>query len=200
MGRGGARTGAGRPGYKLKAEHTQRIDVRDWARRGLLRPGSGFSWSWHRGDEHTGSIGVNVVSASCVTLRYTYTLQNEPRNIADDIPVVRTGCAYGGTRPWFCCPRCARRAAVLYLRGGRFGCRKCQRVVYASQSEDVLDRMWRKQSKLERWLGKNWQRPKGMRLRTYEALRERIWDLERGRDEALADFVMRLLGPDAQER
>jgi len=38
-------------------------------------------------------------------------------------------------------PRCARRVAVLYLRGGYFGCRLCKRVGYSSQSDDDLHRL-----------------------------------------------------------
>jgi hypothetical protein len=200
MGRGGSRFGAGRPGHKLKAEYVQRIDVREWARRGYLKSGSSFSWSWTRGDEKTGSIGITVFSAHSLTLRYTFTLNGEARGIADDVPLIRSQCAYGGSRPWFGCPRCAGRVAVLYLRGGRFACRKCQRVAYASQSEDVLSRMWRKQAKLEKRLGKYWQRPKGMRLQTYEKLRQGILNLEGRRDEALAVFAQRLFGLGAFER
>lgn len=39
MSRGGWRWGAGRPAYKGKAEACMRIDVREWHRRGTLRPG-----------------------------------------------------------------------------------------------------------------------------------------------------------------
>jgi hypothetical protein len=39
MGTGGSRYGAGRPGYKGKAEACMRLDVRMWARRGTLTPG-----------------------------------------------------------------------------------------------------------------------------------------------------------------
>jgi len=53
--------------------------------------------------------------------------------------------------------------------------------------------MWRKQCKLEKRLGENWQRPKGMRWRTFDALRQKIWDLEGQRDDALAVHVASLL-------
>jgi hypothetical protein len=194
MGRGGSRFGAGRPGHKCKAEYVQRIDVREWARQGYLKAGNSFSWSWTRGDEKTGSIGVSVFSTHALTLRYTFTLNGEARGIADEVPVIRSQCAYGGSRPWFGCPRCAGRVAVLYLRGGRFACRKCQRVAYASQSEDVLDRMWRKQTKVEKRLYKHWQRPKGMRKKTYDKLIHIIYGLEERRDAALAAFAARLFG------
>ena len=52
--------------------------------------------------------------------------------------------------------------AVLYLRAATgFSCRKCAKVAYLSQSEDVIARAWRKQSKIERRLGIHRTRPEG---------------------------------------
>jgi len=45
MGTGGVRYGAGRPGWKRKAEQSMAFDVRQIAKKGLLRPGV-FSWHW----------------------------------------------------------------------------------------------------------------------------------------------------------
>ncbi|MEY3939410.1 MAG: hypothetical protein RL659_2251 [Pseudomonadota bacterium] len=36
MARGGARYGAGRPAYKVKAEYVARVDIRVWSKRGFL--------------------------------------------------------------------------------------------------------------------------------------------------------------------
>jgi hypothetical protein len=94
-------------------------------------------------------------------------------------------CNFGGARPWFQCPRCARQVAQLYMRAGRFACRHCQRVAYSSQAEDVLDRTWRKQQRLEAKLGEYWRRPKGMRLRTYERLIDGVADCDERREAAL---------------
>ena len=80
------------------------------------------------------------------------------------------------------------------MRRGVFACRHCQRVAYSSQSEDGLDRMWRAQSKIEAKLADNWQRPKGMRQRTYKRLTASVWELEARRDEAFAVFAGRLMG------
>lgn len=193
MGKGGMRWGAGRPGYRAKAEQLHRVDIREWARRGYLRGACSFSWSWHRGGEHTGSIGVLVHSPDVLILRYTITQNDEARDVADRVTIARTDCPYGGTRPWFNCTRCARRVAVLYLRWGRFACRHCQRVAYSSQAEDVMDRTWRKQRKIEVILGEHWQRPKGMRWRTYERLMDTLEDCEARRDQAFIAVVARLL-------
>ena len=73
MGRGGMRVGAGRPGYRAKAEHLQRVDIRDWHPRGRLWVGSSFSWSWTRGDEPYGSIGVHMFGPASLALQYNHT-------------------------------------------------------------------------------------------------------------------------------
>jgi hypothetical protein len=171
MGTGGMRYGAGRPGYRAKAEQLQRVDIRIWRRGGYLNAGRSFSWSWNRGGELTGSIGVLVHDAhSLVVLQYMIGGEGERRDGTQTIRLAHTACSYGNTRPWFVCSQCHRRAGLLFLRWGRFACRHCQRVAYSSQSDDVLDSMWRKHQKIERRLGEHWRRPKGMRHRTYDRL------------------------------
>jgi hypothetical protein len=194
MSKGGSRLGAGRPSYKVKGEQLQRVDVRVWARKGLLTGNRFFSWSWNRGGEPTGSIGVNVTPQSAVTLEYSLTQNGERRSISERVALIYKPCNFGGSRPWFQCPRCARQVAVLYMRSGRFGCRHCQRVSYSSQSEDEMARTWREQRRIEERLGEHWQRPKGMRLRTYDRLRDRLADCELRRDEAFCVAAARLLG------
>jgi hypothetical protein len=194
MAKGGSRLGAGRPGYKAKGEQLQRVDVRVWARQGLLSRARAFSWSWNRGGEPTGSIAVNVIPQSAVRLIYTITTGGEKRDIDDRVTLIYKPCNFGGARPWFQCPRCARQVAVLYMRSGRMACRHCQRVAYSSQSEDVMARTWREQRRIEERLGDHWQRPKGMRQRTYGRLLDRLADCELRRDEALCVAVGRLFG------
>ena len=41
-------------------ESCQSIDVREWARRGYLRPNQQFSWSWSDGGGPCGSITVRI--------------------------------------------------------------------------------------------------------------------------------------------
>jgi hypothetical protein len=194
MGQGGARYGAGRPAYRAKGEQLQRVDVRIWARQGYLSRARAFSWTWNRGGEPTGSIGVTVHPQSAVNLAYTVTNHNITQQINDRVALIYKPCNFGGARPWFQCPRCARQVAQLYMRAGRFACRHCQRVAYSSQAEDVLDRTWRKQQRLEAKLGEYWQRPKGMRLSTYERLRDALWQCEKIRDEAMLSAITRLFG------
>jgi hypothetical protein len=47
-------------GARMTCESCPSIDVREWQRKGLLRAGQEFSWSWRRGGDAAGSITVRV--------------------------------------------------------------------------------------------------------------------------------------------
>jgi hypothetical protein len=70
------------------------------------------------------------------------------------------------------------------MGGSEFACRICLRLGYISESLDTVDRLWRKQSKLESRLGQDGDRPKRMRQRTYERIWARIDAVEAARDAA----------------
>jgi len=188
MGKGGMRWGAGRPGWHVKAEHCRHIDVRRLHRENLLRSGVATGWVWTDGEtgERLASISVRVTDDD---LTLNYSINDRP--MQQRVPIERTSCTYGGTRPWFKCPTCWRRVAVLYVRASGFACRNCHRIVYASQSEDLCGRTWRRQAKLEARLGAHWGRPKGMHARTRERLLRGIFDSEERRDDALAVHLAR---------
>lgn len=64
-------------------------------------------------------------------------------------------------------------------------------MAYYSQSEDDLDRSWRKQRKVESKLGEHWARPKGMHHKTRERLMKAIWQCAENRDGAIYAFMLR---------
>lgn len=186
--KGGMRLGAGRPGWHMKAEHCRRIDVRRFQREDMLKPGS---WAWTWSDRESGEVLASIgITGGYDRLTLNYTVDGNP--ITEPINITRTKCAFGGSRPWFNCPRCWGRVAVLYLKQSRFACRKCQRLVYSSQSEDEIGRTWRKQRKLEARLGANWCKPKGMHRKTRERILEAIWECESIRDDALVAYMDRV--------
>ena len=168
--------------------------VNDWHRRGLLAGGGSFGWHWHLDGERTGSIGVRVLGGDAVSLDYMIGDGQDKRDASQHVRLTRTTCHYGGARLWFACPVCQHRVGVLFLRSGRFACRTCQRVAYASQSCDALDRMWRKQSKLEARLDEHWARPKGMHHNTYERLIDALENCEYRRNVAFVETASRLFG------
>lgn len=186
--KGGNRYGAGRPAQHAKAEHCRRIDIRRFAKADILHPGS---WGWVWNDPETGketaSIGINVISIGLLTLDYS--VGGVPTS--EPVRIDRTPCTFGKSRPWFGCPGCGHRVALLYLRGGRFRCRQCHKLRYVSQSLDECGRSWRKQSKLEDRLGEGWRKPKGMHKATRARILEAIWRCEGVREDALARFCER---------
>ncbi len=194
MGTGGMRCGAGRPSYRAKAEQLKRVDIRLWHRGGYLSAGRSFSWSWSLGDEPVGSIGVRVRDDGSLFLSYWIGNEGERRDASQSIQLARTACTFGRSRPWFECPMCQRRAGLLFLRWGRFACRQCQRVAYASQSDDPLDALWRKQARIERRLGPSWARPKGMWQRTHQRLIATLLECEERREHAFVLAAGRLMG------
>ena len=186
MGTGGMRYGAGRPTMHVKAEHCKRIDVRRWHREGVLRAGRSGTWQWSNAvtGERTSTIGYRADDGF---VNLDYSIDGKP--CGQRIALDTSGCTYGGTRPWFVCPVRGERVALLFLRAGRFACRHCQRITYASQSDDALGRTWRRQAMIEAKLGPNWTRPKGMHHATRERLLSVIWDCEEKRNAALARFL-----------
>lgn len=188
MGRGGSRYGAGRPGYRLKTSSCLRLDVRHLAREKSLGR-SYVVWSWSSGGAQASTIGIRGQGRESVRLEFW----RDGRDCEQTIRLGYTPCPLGGERVWFSCPGCGGRCAVVYLRGTRFACRKCQRLSYPSQSEDVTGRAWRAQQKLERRLGPECARPKGMHAATYGRLLDRICGYEETRDAQLAIFVQRYM-------
>ena len=197
MGSGGSRFGAGRPGWKRKAGSSLAFDIRKVARRGLLVPGTAFTWQWTNGEgEEIGSIAVVVTgNPEALTLHYQWSINNDPPNRTEcSIAIDRTRCFYGGNRPWFLCPKCGRRCGVLYFRGrgaGLYQCRACAGIAYASQCQDSVGRSWIKQRKIEATLVDGWHKPKGMHWKTYKRLRGVAIGCERLRDDALAAMQRR---------
>jgi hypothetical protein len=136
---------------------------------------------------------VLVRDADSLILQYMIGEEGQRRDGSQDIRLTYSACHYGSKRPWFVCPKCQRRAGLLFMRWGRFACRHCQKVAYSAQSEDVLDRLWRKQSKIEARLGMHWRRPAGMRKKTHDRLVAALCDCEERRDNAFALAVGRLM-------
>lgn len=192
MSRGGLRYGAGRPGWHAKTAGKLQVDVRRLHRDGHLSACYRMTWQWPRG----ASIELETTPDQ-VRLSYRYKdRQGEWRDVDQRVAITRSLCHYGGSRPWFACPRCRERVAILYLWNVPL-CRRCAELVYPSQSEDAIARSWRRSRKIAKRLGQKadaWmapRRPKGMRLATFERLAAQWWAEEQLRDDRLAAFVSR---------
>ena len=170
------------------------LDVRWLHRHGYLDHWS--QWvTWSRGERQTGSVGVRLVD-DCLVVEYCCRQRGTGawEDIRQVIALDWTPCHYGGQRPWFRCPGCQRRVAVLCGYGRFFLCRHCYRLPYTSQSETRLNRLSRKLRKLQDRVGDQYARkPKGMHWHTWERLRDQVLDVEMTRDVALVASLDRLM-------
>jgi hypothetical protein len=101
--------------------------------------------------------------------------------LGDNFPIQLdyTSCHLGGQRPWWLCPGCARRVAILYRRCNRFNCRHCHGLAYSSRQLGKLDRAFAQMWKARRKIGSNWQnKPKGMHWSTFRRLSVRSKEAE----------------------
>ena len=161
------------------------MDIREWHRRGLLWDGGRNTWSWSRGSEKVGSITFSV-SEQAINLIYSL----DGRNASQTIMRTATPCRYGGVRPWFLCPVCCNRTALLYMRGGRFACRKCQRVSYSTQSGSESDRVHARYHKLHALVENG--KPKWQRWATFNRLEEKFEQADASANEMLWRVIQRL--------
>ena len=182
-------------------EDYRRLDVRRWARKGMLRPGSWGGWQWARNGD-VASIQMRA-EQDRVILIYRHRSGGEEWK---DEQYVRTPCNLGGSRPWFTCRAvgCGRRVAILY-GGGIFACRHCYQLAYASSREDAGDRATRRADRLRTRLG--WEpgilniegsKPKWMRWRTFNRL-TRDHDRFVARSMQAVALKFGLLGSDYRE-
>lgn len=146
-------------------EDRLRIDVRVWSHGGHLRPGHTFEWN-SRGLSLTVRVGDQLDSV-CMCLHGS-------GHMPVTVTMERTPCHYGGGRPWWVCPACSRRAAILYESQGGFACRRCLGLVYRSQRESTAERALSLARYIRESLGGTGSledsfppRPTGMRLREY---------------------------------
>ena len=160
------------------------LDVRRLQRGGMLRPGKAFPYHWTSNGERAASINVKA-AGNRVTLSYQHRgLDGEWRGRQYAVQLEWTACNYGGKRPWFRCPtdECGRRVALLY-GGNIFACRRCHQLAYPSQRKPAYLRALSKAQGIRQALGSTEdvydpfpEKPKWMRLKTYEKLRNRYDD------------------------
>lgn len=111
----------------------RRLDVRELARCGQLRPGTRSRWSWTRYGQLVAEIDLDArTDALLLDYRIKRPADPDGRTIAERIALDFTPCHFGGSRPWFRCPGCGRRRAVLYSVSGRFRCMGCHDLAHAS--------------------------------------------------------------------
>ena len=164
---GGMGSGRRYQGGRSTTENYRPLDVRKLHKAGLLTAGHVALWNWYSRGELRASIQVQA-REDHVSLIYTATENGERREYSYPVRLDWTPCQYGGERPWFLCPSCRRRVAILY-GGAVFACRHCYRLAYESQRERDYDRLAGRADKIRRRLGwpvgilnpTPWTKPRG---------------------------------------
>jgi hypothetical protein len=164
---------------RTTVEETKRLDGRWLHRQGYLQPWARAMVTWHPGEHSSGAVRVAMVDGRLVVVYRIRTRGAEDwEDVQQVIALDWTACHYGGARPWFLCPGCQRRVAVLCGYDTLFLCRRCYRLPYASQCETALDRGYRKTRKIRTRLGVShnmmeriWRKPMGMHWCTFQRLR-----------------------------
>jgi hypothetical protein len=177
--------GSGREGNRIAVEACLSLDVNQLLQQGLLRSGACALRSWTHDGEEIAFLGLRVRFGLLHLEGLDH--RSEARKIDHVVSTTSTPCNYGGSRPWFFCPNCDRRAGKLYLPlGGRhFLCRRCYDLAYTSQWEEPWWRAKRRARKLWQRLGGDPDddfipsRPKGMHRATFERL---VAEAERAED------------------
>ena len=172
--------GSGVSGWKPKSEQTFKIDVQQMQRNGSLRLGTTSTNRWSRAD-------VLLAEISMTSWGNMIIVHTKPEQC---ITLTSTSCHYGGQRPWFLCPVCNRRVAILYQVSEHLSCSHCSDISYYSRNESQLDRLLRKKNKLRKQLtvDDGWgldffRRAKGMHRKTYDRLLDEFAVLEMVIDE-----------------
>jgi hypothetical protein len=159
---------------KKKTGNTLRISANDLNKLGTLLAGSTKNIEWTTSGRVSASMQVTAYADS-VVFNYAATTNGTTHQVNDTISLERTPCHFGGSRVWFKCPSCGKRAYVLYLGGnGNFSCRTCHNLAYNSQCESKIDRSNARLTKYRKRL--NWYgshepyRPHYMHKTTYQRL------------------------------
>src|SRR3981189_1917177 len=103
-------------GAKPATDDYSILDVRRWAREGVLRPGYLGGWQWTRNSETVASIQMRAEQDRVILIYRHRSGDAEWKDEHYPVRIVRTPSNLGSSRAWFICPavHCGRRGAVLY--------------------------------------------------------------------------------------
>ncbi len=177
--------GSGNYGWRHRVEHYPALKVRLLKESGALAAGVRVLWHWPQHDVRA------WVSASEREIRIDF--ENPERGFFGGwIAIVDQPAGFGGVRRFFLCPSCGDRRSALYLHHGRFSCRVCAGLRYLTQTMDFYDRQQRAMAKLEAKLTDEGGKPKRMRWRTFERIREQWGQRDTAHGAALDASTARL--------
>ena len=167
-----------------------RLDIRRVARSGALSPGTDarLPVTDGLGDE----VGAVKIAGDDSVATIFFFIGSEPHSLT--VMLERTRCTLGGSRPWWRCPRCSRRAALLMFNElSQPGCCGCLRRPYASQYSGNLEVLALRLRRARCRLGPDGARPRHMRLATYRRLLTKMVAAEAELRAALAPLYEQMI-------
>jgi hypothetical protein len=165
----------------LTCQDVPSISVTYLRRRGLLSAGQQTVLHWNCGGRLIASANVTLKSTN---MSVTFEIANgdaPPARLQQHVAFAWSATNFHGRRQWLACPHCGRRVGVLYA-APYFRCRRCHGLTYQSQRQPYSQRAADQADKLKRRVAGPGvtsnsddfpPKPKRMRWRTYDALRER---------------------------
>ncbi len=165
---------------KTTTDACLQIDIRKLSRDGLLQQGAESKLR-----DRNSRYELRLVSEQGrMRFQHEISMLAGFRRLTDDVVSIDwTECHYGGARPWFLCPGCGKRVAILYglriecdgsklpIRNRTLKCRQCHDLAYPSQHEEWDQRMRRRANKTwARIGGRCGRKPKRIYWRTYNRL------------------------------
>ena len=112
------------------------LDIRQLAHETGLCHGTTYQWGWY----HSNGTIKGVIGIAVLRERLLLVSKQAETHIKEFVPITYSTGSGGGRRPWFQCPACRRRVAILYKHGVRFRCRRCWGLVYPSQYPQIAAR------------------------------------------------------------
>ena len=173
-----------RQNAKLTTESQPGIDIRLLKRKGFIHEGFAGLIEWKIKDTVFGSVAFEIEEKSLILI-YNHTSNPSQEKVVQPVKLIWVPCNYGGKRVWFLCPKCGRRAAIVYATKIWFACRLCAGLTHRSQQEKPFERLVRKAEKIRSRLDENSyiltaipSKPKGMHWEHYWNLSDEIEDVE----------------------
>lgn len=99
--------------------------------------------------------------------------------LTEEIAVTTMPCHFGGLRYFGLCPLCQRQVRILYLRKSLLACRHCHNLSYHSKNVSFSTRLLLKFLEIKKKInGDEYTKPKWMRWKTFEKLKEQYFELD----------------------
>ena len=98
-------------------DYLLKLDIRKLHTQGGLAQGNTYSLAWSANGKEQASIPISTEGSRLVLSYKARGRNGEWEDMRYSVHVTWTPCNFGGGRPWFLCPNCGKRVAILYGGG-----------------------------------------------------------------------------------